>query len=54
VEIQVGVEVLQVERLHGGGVFRDDVSVADVLADDRSIFALHQGVVVAVSLPLSE
>jgi len=47
VEIQVGVEVLQVERLHGGGVHRSDVSVADVLADDRSILALHQSVVVA-------
>jgi hypothetical protein len=45
--IQVGVEVLQVERLHGGGVHRSDVSVADVLADDRSILALHQSVVVA-------
>src|ERR1017187_1421084 len=37
VEIQVGVEVLQVERLHGGSVFRGDVPEADVLADDRSI-----------------
>src|ERR1039458_9078115 len=34
--------------LHGGSVFRGDVPEADVLADDRSIFALHQGVVIAV------
>jgi hypothetical protein len=50
-EIQVGVEVLQVERLQGRSVFRGDVSEADVLADDRSIFALHQGVVIAVPRP---
>jgi len=32
-------------------VFRGDVAIADVLADDRSILALHQGVVVAVPRP---
>jgi len=36
VEVEVRVEVLPVKLIHGLGVLRSDVAVADVLAEDGS------------------
>jgi hypothetical protein len=48
-KVQVRVEVRRVKLVHRFGVFGGDVSVAHVLANDRSVFALYQRVVLAAT-----
>ena len=49
VQIEPVVEHLLVERVDGFCVLLRDVAVAHMLPDDAGIFALRQGVVVAVA-----
>src|SRR5262249_42735255 len=51
--VQVGVEVSHIEALDAMGVFTANMSVAQVLANDRSVLALHQGVIRAAVGPRS-
>ena len=47
--VQIGIQVLPIEVVDALGVARVDVAVADVLADDGAVFALHQAVVATLS-----
>ena len=49
VEVQVGREDLLSEGVDALRVPAGDVAVSEVLADDRAVFALDEGVVVAAS-----
>jgi len=44
-KIQVWIQVRHVEPLEGFGVVGRKMAVADVLADNRAVLSLHQGVV---------
>jgi hypothetical protein len=46
-KIQVRIEMRGVELLHFLGMLARNVSIADVLADHRSVLALHQRIVLA-------
>ena len=46
--VQIWVEVLAIEVVEAVGVARIDVSVADMFADHRAVFGLHQAVVAAL------
>ena len=48
-EVQIGIEVIAVEVLERFGLGGIDISVAYVLADHRTIFGLHQAVIVTAA-----
>ena len=51
VEVEVRVEEVLAERIHGAGEALADVGVAEVFADDCAILAFDQGIVVGMARP---
>src|SRR6202043_2384826 len=54
VEVDVGVKEVAAEGVHVAREALGDMRVAELFANDATVFAFHQGVVVGVPWPRSE
>jgi hypothetical protein len=50
-EVDAGVQVLPVKMIHGLGVLGVDMTVPNLLANDRPVLGFHQAVVAAMVRP---
>ena len=49
VEVEIGVEIFEAILVDSLGVLLGDVCVSEMLADDGTVFRLHEGIVVALA-----